>query len=197
MTRAEKELRAALRPLGLYRLDGTTLVDAELCAYGAGFAFLEQALDVLWRESFLQTAEDYGLSMREEAMRLLLRPDGGVDKRRALLLYRLAVAPSDYNVRGMVGSIRAAGLNAVIVEDFVGKRLRIIENGFIGTYQDIDSVKDDVRRMLPAHLEADFDIGSMTWNQFDAANPTFDAFDANDITWGQWDIDGGTYYPQP
>lgn len=196
MTLAKTGLYAALRPLGLYRLDGTTLVDAELSAYGAGFAFVEQALEELSRECFIQTAEGYGLSLREEAMQLLLRPDGGEEKRRTLLLYRLAVAPTDYNVRGMVSSLRAAGLNALIVEDFVSKRLRIVENGFIGSYQEIDSIKDDVRRMLPAHLEADFDMGSMTWNQFDAADPTFDVFDGHDITWAQWDIDGGTYYPQ-
>ena len=188
-------MRALLRPLGLYRLDGATLVDAELAAYGAGFALVEQELAELERESLIQTAEGYGLALREQAMELLLRPDAGLKKRRDLLLYRLAVAPTDYTRIGMYGSLLAAGLNAILVEDKVQQRLRIIENGFTGSYEDMDAIQEDVRKMLPAHLEADFDIGSLSWDQFDAADPTFDEFDAKDATWGKWDLDGGTLYP--
>ncbi len=190
MTNSLTDMIRLLRPLGLYSLEGGTLVDAELAAYGAGFALVEAQLGALERECFLQTAEDYGLSLREAAMQLFLRPQNTVEKRRELLLYRLAVAPNDYNFAGMTGSVRAAGLNAQIVEDIANERIRIVEDGYIGNFEDMDAVKEEVRRMLPAHLEADFEIGTLTWDIFDAADLTWTSFEAKDATWNQLDLDG-------
>ena len=51
-------------------------------------------------------------------------------------------------------------------------------------------VKEEVRRMLPAHLEADFEIGTLTWDIFDAADLTWTGFEAKDATWNQLDLDG-------
>ena len=59
-------LRDALRPLGIYRLDEGSLVYAELAAYAAGLDLLEEGLDELEREAFIQNRPGEGVSKREK-----------------------------------------------------------------------------------------------------------------------------------
>jgi len=44
--------------------------------------------------------------------------------------------------------------------------------------------------MLPAHLKAEYDIGVMTWDMFDALDPDWDLWDSEDFTWSYFDMDG-------
>lgn len=194
MTNSITNCYQLLRPLHLYALSGNTLVDAELAAYDAGFALVEDALNTLVRETLIQTATGYGLSLREQIMGLWLRRANSNEKRRELLLYRLSVAPNDYNLVGMHSSMRAAGLNAKIVEDIPNERIRIIEDGYISDFENIDAVLEDIRHMMPAHLDADFEIGNYTWAEFETACVICDEFDAKDVTWGKLDIDGATIF---
>ena len=60
MTAAE-HMAQVLRGTGLYTLDGDTWVDAELSAYGAGFALIEASFLELLGELFIETAAGYGL----------------------------------------------------------------------------------------------------------------------------------------
>jgi len=194
MTKSIEAIYRLLRPLYLYRLGGGSLIDAELAAYDAGFALIEDKLDTLCAESFIQTSGSYGLVLREQMMQLWLRPLSSNAKRRELLLYRLSVAPNDYNLAGMLGSVRAAGLNAKILEDIPNGRIRIIEDGYISDFETMDDVKETVRRMLPAHLEADFEIGNFTWDQFAECDVTCDKFDRKDATWSRLDIAAATIF---
>ena len=89
MTAAE-HMAQVLRGTGLYTLDGNTRVDAELSAYGAGFALIEASFAELLRELFIETAVGYGLDCWE----LLFRPQvsaGTAGQRRASLLARMGV----------------------------------------------------------------------------------------------------------
>lgn len=194
MTKSIESIARLLRPLCLYRLNCGSFIDAELAAYNAGFALIENKLDTLWEESFIQTSKSYGLILREQMMQLWLRPLSNIAKRRELLIYRLAVAPNDYNLKGMLNSVRAAGLNAKIEEDIANERIRIIEDGYISDFSNMDEVIEDVRQMLPAHLDADFEIGNFTWNQFDQCDVTFDEFDSKDVPWAKLDIDGARIF---
>lgn len=196
MTKSIAECYRLLRPLRLYSLSGSSLVDAELLAYDAGFGIIEALLNGLCREAFIQTAVSFGLVRREQMLELWKPPQSNIAKRRALLLYRLAVAPNDYTLNGIISSVKAAGLNAQVIEDLINERIKIIEDGFIGDFENIDAVKDGVRHMLPAHLDADFEIGNFTWAQFDATNISFAQFDAKDATWAKLDILGGEIFKE-
>ena len=196
MTNSIASCYALLRPLRLYSLSGETLVDAELMAYDAGFSIIESRLTTLYNEAFIQTAEGYGLSRREQMLQLWQRPQSNITKRRELLIYRIAVAPNDYTLEGIISSVKAAGLNAHVLEDIPNGRIKIIEDGFISDFENIDAVKDEVRYMLPAHLDADFEIGNFTWEQFEASGVSFDNFNAKDITWAKFDIDGRNIFKE-
>ena len=68
--------------------------------------------------------------------------------------------------------------------------IRVTDARIIGGYQTLDEVKAQVRRMLPAHLEVEFDIGVLTWEMFEAIGLDFAAWDSRDFTWEWFDLNG-------
>lgn len=178
-----------LLPLKIYALNQNSLIDCELAAYEVAFSMLEQAMDEIRADAFVQTATGAGLELHEKLVGLHERPGVALDVRRDLILYRQSVAPFDFNLSGMLSSIRAAGLEAEIIENYAGESLRIISRNIIDDFYDLDELKAAVFIMLPAHLEAEFDIGFMTWDMFDGYGVTWNDWDAGDFTWEQFDID--------
>ena len=67
---------------------------------------------------------------------------------------------------------------------------REVMTRIIGGYQTLDEVKAQVRRMLPAHLEVEFDIGVLTWGMVEAIGRDFAAWDSRDVTWEWFDLNG-------
>lgn len=178
-----------LEPLRIYALRQNSLIDCELAAYEVAFSKLEQAMDSIIADAFVQTAAGAGLSLHEKLVGLHERNGVSLEARRALVLYRMSVAPFDFNLNGMISSILAAGLEAEIIEDHENESLKIISVGLIDDFYDLDELKASVFSMLPAHLEAEFDIGFMTWDMFDGYDITWDIWDSMNFTWEQFDID--------
>jgi hypothetical protein len=56
-----------LKPLNLYDLSSDSTVSKELRGYGAGFKIIEDILDEIERESFIDTAVGSGLKNLEAA----------------------------------------------------------------------------------------------------------------------------------
>lgn len=178
-----------LKPLKIYALNQNSLIDCELAAYEAAFSMLEQAIQEIFADTFVQTASDAGLALHEKLVGLHERPGVSLDARRSLVLYRRSVAPFDFNLSGMLGSLLAAGLDAEIIENYESESLKIISRNIIDDFYDLDELKASVFIMLPAHLEAEFDIGFMTWDMFESNEITWDEWDSIDFTWEQFDID--------
>ena len=81
-------MKAKLAPLGIYTLAEGSVTDCELKAYAAGIDRLFDTLDIAERESFIETAETYGLSEREKFADKE-KPELPVNTRRELLLRSL------------------------------------------------------------------------------------------------------------
>lgn len=178
-----------LKPLKIYALNRNSLIDCELAAYEVAFSLLDSALEDIRAQAFVQTADGEGLRLHEKLVGLQERPGLGLDTRRALVLYRRSIAPFDFNLEGMLSSIRGAGMEAEIIENRAGEGLKIISKNLIDDFADLDSVKASLFKMLPAHLECEFDIGFLTWDMFDGENVSWDDWDALNFTWEQFDID--------
>lgn len=178
-----------LEPLRLYALRRNSLIDCELAAYETAFSMLEAGLEDIRAQAFVQTATGGGLKLHEKLVGLQERPGLSLETRRALVLYRRSIAPFDFNLEGMLGSIRGAGMEAEIIENYAGESLKIISRNLIDDFADLDSVKASLTTMLPAHLECEFDIGFLTWDMFDDKAVDWDDWDALDFTWEQFDID--------
>lgn len=178
-----------LKPLKIYALEKSSLIDCELAAYETAFALINATIEDVRAQAFVQTATGDGLRLHEKLVGLQERPGLSLDTRRALVLYRRSIAPFDFNLEGMLSSMRGAGMEAEIIEDYTGERLKIISRNLIDDFVDLDSVKASLLTMLPAHLECEFDIGFLTWDMFEGKDILWEEWDSLDFTWEQFDID--------
>lgn len=184
--RAADSIYAKLRPLGLYSLTGDTLVDAELKAYEAGLDLIYEALELLERENFIATARDEGLVLRELAFGPR-RDDLPVETRRSMLFYRGAVTVNDFDRESIVRAMRAVGLDVAVTEDVPGKRLYINCLNVLDANKSKERLAEEAALFLPAHLEAEFDFGYLTWDYIDETERSFDGWDALDYAWDALD----------
>lgn len=171
-----------LKSTGLYKLGGNILVDAELAAYAAGLNILYDALEELEREMFIQTAFDYGLTLREQAFGPK-RTDLPVGDRRSMLLCRGSVTVNDYTRESIERAMLASGIRTSVSEKIAEKKLYV---NFIESLIDSRPQTEIIaatNEFLPAHLVCEFDFGSLSWNYLDGLNKTFDALEAADLTW--------------
>lgn len=190
MTNAVKHIYRQLDGLGIYALDGSSLVDCELLAYDAAFAVLEELLEEIRLQAMIQTSTGEGLRAHERLVGLGQREGLSDDIRRDLILYRLSVAPFDFTAEGMVRSMRAAGLDGQLTEHSPEERITVRSNAFIDRFEDLDSLKARLSEMLPAHLDWEFDTGYLTWDMFDSREVVWDRWDGLDFTWDMFDVDG-------
>lgn len=146
MTAAE-HMAQVLRGTGLYTLDGDTWVDAELSAYGAGFALIEAFFTELLRELFIETAAGYGLDCWE----LLFRPQvsaGTAGQRRASLLARLGVGGDAHTLAEYSALLPGAGVEGTLAETEEGGLL--VTGSPAGVTE--EEAERELDRLLPAHL---------------------------------------------
>lgn len=185
-----ERLAQALGALRLYRLTGESLVERELQSYEAGFSLVEEALEEILTAGFIQSCDGAQLGRWE---RLLRVPDGGSlpeRNRRDILLAKLAIRPTDQSVEGIRTSLRAVGLETRVEENPPLGNVVLRDGEITGEYPSLDALKRQVYAMMPAHLEADFDIGILTWGMFDGKDLSFAALDERDFTWEWWELNG-------
>lgn len=157
-------MKSCLRKTGIYKLDGTTLVDVELAAYGAGFQLILDAYQILAKEIAVQMAESFGLTMREAliAQSFSHLP---LERRRVQLLQNLAVSNDDYTISAMEQQLDSLGITAHITE-------RTADNTITVTVTDISrlavqsqpAVQTLAEIYLPAHLYVTYDFSQVNCN---------------------------------
>jgi hypothetical protein len=174
-------MTAAMKPTGLYVLTGSTAVDFELQAYAAELDLIYDALVLLERESFAATAAGYGLTLR---LRQFGLPSGGsVEAERAAVLELGAVTPDDFTGDGVVSALNAAGLACEITENAVAQKLYLNCSAELVSSASRNAAVKTAKLFLPAHLNAELDFRSISWNNIDQADNAYDALDALDLTW--------------
>ncbi len=174
---------ALLRPVGAYSLKPGSLVYCELLSYYEGLKLIEEELSALRREGFIQTAEDYGLRRWEEIIRSTAMESDSLQSRRDVVLYTLGRMPVDFNRSGMVRGLRSLGLAANITEDTAAQTVTVDVQAYTGTLKNYEDVLRRVCDILPAHVGIRLNMGSVTWDLFDAQEQSYDERDAADLTW--------------
>lgn len=178
---ALQSMTAKMKATGLYALDGSSLVDAELQAYAAGLTLAIDAYMQLENESFLATAADYGITSREQ--QYSLAPYGGEAERRSALLKRGAITPNHFTKTDMEQALTMAGLKSEICEDVPAKRLYV--NCLEGTADSAarKAALTIAKTFLPAHLDAELDFRSISWDNIEKKDNSFDTMDGLGNTW--------------
>lgn len=177
-----------LKVTGIYTLGGDSLVDYELQAYAAGLNMAIDALTQLEKESFVATASDYGISNRESQFQVAAY--GSADDRRAALLKRGAITPNNFTKADMEHALSTAGLNAEICENTAAQKLYVNCLGETAGNAVLQSALRVAKLFLPAHLNAELDFRSISWNNIDNLDHCFDTQDSLGYTWNAIDCYG-------
>lgn len=180
-----ESMKKELRATGLYALSGATLVDAELASYAAGLQPVSDAIEELQRDLFVQTASGYGLSLRERLF--LLGAEGDEAQRRAAVTALGAVTPRGFLRESIQKTLCGAGVLCEICEKPEEQTVYLNMGTQADTTQEQTQKIETAKRFLPAHLGAELDFRSISWNNIDQAGGTFDTWDAKGLSWDSVD----------
>lgn len=179
-------MKRAMRPFCLYRLDLGDLVVYELMSYAEELDMLSEDVRIALRECFISTAMDIGLTSYET---LYGAPqfDMSFDDRKEKILSTINIGDNDFTPGGVRDFFSSIGLECTIQEMPQIYDMTIVPAE--GYYS--ESTRKYIRRMaaefLPCHLNFTIEFRSCNWDSYDALMYTFDKWDSLDMTWEELD----------
>lgn len=179
-----ENMKERLSTVKLYDDDAAAL-SWELNAYAAEIELLYTRLGEMFRERFISTAQDQGLSEYEKLFGPVRENDSAAERRRMLLL-RLNLGNNDFTSAGFQKALDSFGLVYTISEFPVLGRMNVIATT---DYSPAEQawIRKEVSKIVPAHIEFQLSFNTLTWEQWDAFNKTFNTLDSDDLTWSQID----------
>lgn len=156
-----QSLQKRLQETGVYRADGTTLVDCELSSYAAAFQPVLNQYDELLRELALETAESYGLTMREQ---LVGRSFAHLplEVRRESIRACLSVRPGDCTKESLERLLSSVGIVCTITEEPETASLLVTVTDVSNLLNPTQtSVQEIVLQYLPAHRLIRWDFSAL------------------------------------
>ena len=158
-------MKAKLAPLGVYTQAPGSVTDRELRAYAEGIDTLFDALDIAERESFIETAETYGLSEREKFLEKE-KPDLPVAERRALLLRFEQRLHQEGTAAAFTTFLHECGLTDVNLTEYTSRRLLVIRVGNTLDEGQKSMASKKIRQAVPAHLTINLIFADGTEEEF-------------------------------
>ena len=138
--------------LGLYDLDGGTLVRCEMRAYQYGFQLLRELIDGIeldWRPGSCSVKR---LAEWEGILGIPARQGASVEERRQGVLRLWSLGEKERTPAGVAGLLAAAGLTGEMTEDFGERKVVLRVTGVLDGYGSVGSCVERLRELLPAHL---------------------------------------------
>ncbi len=172
----------SMEPLMIYRADAEHLIH-ELSTYADEIDRIYVELNTILPEAFLATAVDRGLREYEELFgpaREALTPA----QRRTLLRQRMSLGEGDFTLAGIQKALDSFGLEYTISEFPRMNRLNIIAQTDY-TKAEQAFIDREVSKIIPTHLDYQMVFNTLTWEQLDARNKTFEELDLDNLTWEQ------------
>ena len=174
-------LKELLRPLGVYRLEGSFL-GAELESLGAGLDGAQECLEEIQREMCLATAQDRGLEMW--ARLFVRRPAADTVQRMRDALAALGrIGGDSFTLAAINDTIRGCGLNAVVTETDTPGTVEVRFPEVAGIPEGFERMQPIIEDILPAHLLIEYVYWYQTWAQLEARGLTWAALEAEQVTW--------------
>ena len=174
-------LRELLRPLRVYRLEGTAN-GGELEAVGAALDGGEAALEAVEREMLLTTARDLGLEAIESL--LARRPVAAtVEARRAALAALLRIGGDSFTLAAINDNLRGCGLNAVASETETPGVVEVRFPDVPGIPDGFAELRAILESILPAHLDIRYVYWYITWAMMEARFATWGEIETLGPTW--------------
>lgn len=176
-------LKDLLRPLGVYRLEGTA-AGAELESAGAALDETAETLEELQREMCLATAESWGLEAAEEL--LARRPAAPTTaRRRAALAALLRVGGDSFTLAAINDNLKGCGLNAVASEGTAPQTVEVRFPEVPGQPDGFEEMRRIIEDILPCHLDIVYVFWFITWAVMEARFATWGDVEGLGLSWGE------------
>lgn len=175
-------LRDLLRPMGVYDLEAP-FNGGELDAQGEALDAVCARLELIWRESSLTTAEDWGL---EKVASLFIRRPVASDPRKlaAALAALLRISGDSFTLAAINDTITGCGIPALVKEKGTG-RVSVSFPGVAGEPDNFEELKKIIEDILPAHLGIEYDFWYLTWQELEDNFPSWRSIEDRKLSWEQ------------
>lgn len=180
-----ERMRRVLAPLGIYDLEDGSLIAAELYAYAAGLAWLEECMEHTLAGLFVATAD--ARQLRRFERMLSLPSDGTLTQRRERVYSRLSRLRGTWSRQAYLDTLTADGFSGTVTERHADGTL-VLGFGEQAQPEHIRQVMGGAYRLLPAHLRLTTDLPVRTWDAYDAMRMTFAGWDEMAMCWDAHDV---------
>lgn len=176
-------LKELLRPMGVYRLEGT-INGGELESIGAALDIRANQLEEIQREMMITTAISTGLDAMEGL--LSKKPLAtGLERRRAALSALLRIGGDSFTLVAINDNLAGCGVNAVAEETGLPGRVEVHFPDVPGIPDRFEELCQIIEDILPCHLEINYVFWYVTWAMLEARFLTWGALEEGGFTWGE------------
>ena len=166
------ELKAMLRPLGIYDLD-SGIGAAELFAEGRALDVAAAALERAEREGVLTTAEDAGLTAWESLLPFVPVFCTTAEERRAAIAALLRIDYAAFTPQALNDTVRGCGIEALVEETETPLTVQVSFPYIYGEPDGLEALRVRIERILPCHLGVVYVFHYATWAEVEAKYPTW------------------------
>lgn len=166
------ELKAMLRPLGLYDLNsgvGAAEIEAEGRALDTAAAALEKA----GREGILMTAEDEGLGAFEALLPFVPVFCTTAEERRRAIAALLRIDYAAFTPQAVNDTVNGCGIEALVEETDTPLTVQVSFPRIYGEPDDLEALKVRIERILPCHLGIVYVFRYAAWAEVEAKYPAW------------------------
>lgn len=179
MTYAE-QLRALLRPLGVYDLNAP-INGSSLEAKGAALDKVHQWLEELERETDLTCAQDWGLT-DWKSLFSIVPASAGVEELRNSIQALLRIGAGACTLSAVQDTLSGCGIPTTVEEAGAGM-VRVSFPGTAGEPENFARLRENIEAILPAHVGIDYAFRYLTWQLLESWKWKFQ--DIEGMTWDE------------
>lgn len=141
---------ARLKPLNLYKLDGTTLMDYELECYAFHFDMLRELIDDLFKSCFI---DNINYQSGDQLIKLFKLPEGiTLPELKKVIKGRMSISNSDFTIDGVKRCLETGGFTANIEENFATNTITVHIISDRNLFSDPEQKRDFIKQCIPCHL---------------------------------------------
>jgi len=176
-------LKELLRPLGVYRLEGS-INGGELESIGGALDGVAAMLEDLEREMLPDTAEDWGLAAIEGLLARAPVADTP-QRRRAALAALLRIGGDSFTLAAINDNLKGCGLNALAHETGETGRVEVTFPDVPGIPDGFEEMRKIIEDILPCHLEVEYVYWYITWAMMEARFAVWGDVEVMGLSWGE------------
>lgn len=175
-----EQLRALLKPLGVYDLDAP-INGSSLEAKGAALDRMHEWLEEMVRETDLTTAQDWGLSEWKHLFSVV-PASATVSELRSSLQALLRISPGVCTLEAVRDTLSGCGIPTQVEEAGTGA-VKVSFPGIAGQPENFEQLRANIETILPAHVGIEYVFRYLTWAELESRKWKFQNIEG--MTWDE------------